>query len=87
MMQTKVIIKADEALEYAGFCEPDDAPQPIEIRGKGGRTLAVEGGGVRCELEIVSGDTPLTLEIVSRSGNRSRTSTTGPGSKVRLKVG
>lgn len=86
-MQTSVRIKADEALEYAGFCKTEQSAEKIDIRGKGDRTLKIEGAGVLCELQIIDGDKPLVLEIVSHSGNRSKTSTKGIGSKVRLKVG
>lgn len=86
-MHTTVTIKADNSLEYAGFCSSDQLPERMRFSGQGARSFTVEGAQVRCELEILAGGSLLVLEMTGAAGNRTRTSTRGVGSKIRLKTG
>ncbi len=85
-LMENVIVKviADPGVEYAGFCALSRGQKRIDITGNGAKTFKLEGSAVRCEIEIKGGDLPLTLEIHGPTGNRSKSSTQGLGSKISL---
>lgn len=70
---------------YLARCTLTDAAgaaEAVELSGTGPLQRAFAGTALRCEVEQTSGGGGLEVEVTSPTGNRSRSKTSGPGSRI-----